>query len=78
MFSARLFAHTDFNASALVVGDTRVGGSKIDADGTIVHFVGHDVCGGIRGMEDVSMENLALQTAQRELFESAINSLEPN
>lgn len=37
----------DLNTGALIIGDTRVGGSEIDANGTVVYFVRHiDVCCG--------------------------------
>lgn len=41
-----LLVGNDLHIGALVVGDARVSGTQVDANGTLVNFVGHvDVCG---------------------------------
>lgn len=56
---------TDLNAGALIVGDAGVGGSEINANGTVVHFSCHDcVCGG--GMwEDGGMGGVWVRCSSR-------------
>ena len=42
-----LLVGNDLNGSTLIDGNARVGGSEIDADGTIVNFVSHfEICVG--------------------------------